>query len=120
MLEQNYFQFDHQYYKQTQGLAIPSEVYIQYLELKQLYPVLLKHKIIECSICVDNILTIYNQKKPKCKLNSRQVQRTKNWHKILYWKTMPAPLISYTLQYTKKDQCIAYRIYNIENLHKQM
>jgi hypothetical protein len=40
-MEQNYFQFDKQYYKQTEGLAIGdpisailAEVYIQYVEHK--------------------------------------------------------------------------------------
>jgi hypothetical protein len=51
--EQNYSQFNQQYYKQTEGLAmgaptsaILSEVYIQYMEHKKLYPILKKQKII--------------------------------------------------------------------------
>jgi hypothetical protein len=51
ILEQNYFEFNKQFYKQTEGLAmgaptsaILAEIYIQYIEHKQLYPVLLKQK----------------------------------------------------------------------------
>jgi hypothetical protein len=47
--EQNYFQFDQQYYKQTDGLAmgaptssILAETYIQHMEHKQIYPILKK------------------------------------------------------------------------------
>jgi hypothetical protein len=46
VMEQNYLQFYQQYYKQTEGLAmgaptlaILAEVYIQYMEHKQLYPI---------------------------------------------------------------------------------
>jgi hypothetical protein len=53
VMEQNYIQFDQQYYKQTEGLAmgaprsaILAEVYIQYVEHKQLSPVLMKYQII--------------------------------------------------------------------------
>jgi hypothetical protein len=49
MTEQNYFQFDQQYYKQTEGLAmgaptsaILAEMY-KHMEHKQIYPILIKH-----------------------------------------------------------------------------
>jgi hypothetical protein len=49
MMEQNYFQFNEEYYKQTEGLAmgaptsaILAEVYIQYIEHKKRYPILKK------------------------------------------------------------------------------
>jgi hypothetical protein len=49
VIEQGYLQFDQQYYKQTEGLAmgaptssILTEVYIQYMEHKQLYLVVMK------------------------------------------------------------------------------
>jgi hypothetical protein len=55
-MERNYFQFDQQYYKQTEGLArgvptsaVLAEIHIQYVEHKQLYPVLLKHQILDIS-----------------------------------------------------------------------
>jgi hypothetical protein len=70
MMEQNYFQFKQQCYKQTTGLAmgtsisaILAEVYIPYIEHKKLYPVLKKHQIIAYFRYVNNILIIYNQNK---------------------------------------------------------
>jgi hypothetical protein len=69
ILEQNYFEFNKQFYKQTEGLAmgaptsaILAEIYIQHIEHKQLYPVL-KQKIIRYFRYVDDILIIYNETK---------------------------------------------------------
>jgi hypothetical protein len=49
VIEQGYLKFDQQYYKQTEGLVMGAptssklaEVYIQYMEHKQLYPVSMK------------------------------------------------------------------------------
>jgi ABC-type uncharacterized transport system YnjBCD substrate-binding protein len=70
MMEQNYFRFNQQYYKQTEGLAMGAptcailvEVYIQYIEHKKLYQILKKHQIIGYLRYVDDILIIYNQNK---------------------------------------------------------
>jgi hypothetical protein len=70
ILEQNYYEFNKQFYKQTEGLtmgaptsAILAEIYIHNIEHKQLYPVLLKRKIIGYFRYVDDILIIYNKKK---------------------------------------------------------
>jgi hypothetical protein len=69
-MEQNYFQFNQQYYKQTEGLAmgaptpaILAEIYIQYMEHKQLYPILKKHQMVRYFRYVDVILIIHNQNK---------------------------------------------------------
>jgi hypothetical protein len=50
---QNYFQFDQQYYKETEELAmgastsaILAETYIQHMEYKQIYTILIKYQII--------------------------------------------------------------------------
>jgi hypothetical protein len=66
-LEQNYFQFDQQYYKQTEGLvmgaptsAILAETFIQHMEHKQLYPILRTHEIIAHYKYVD---IMYDQNK---------------------------------------------------------
>jgi hypothetical protein len=68
MMEQNYFQFNQQYYKQTEGLAICAptsailaEVYNEYMEHKKLYPNLKKHKIIGYFRHTDDSLIIYTQ-----------------------------------------------------------
>jgi hypothetical protein len=67
-MEQNYFQFNQQYYKQTEGLAmgaptsaILAETYIQHMEHKHIYPILINHKITGYFRYVDDILIIYNQ-----------------------------------------------------------
>jgi hypothetical protein len=61
VMEQNYFQFDQQYCKQTEGLL--AEVYIQHMGHKQLYPILIKYQIIGYFRYIDDILIIYNQNK---------------------------------------------------------
>jgi hypothetical protein len=70
IMEQNYFRFNQQYYKQTEGLemdaptsAILTEIYIQYIVHNKLHPILKKHQIIRYFRYVDHILIIYNQNK---------------------------------------------------------
>jgi hypothetical protein len=59
---ENYFQFKQQCYKQTEELIIGA-VYFQYMEHKQLYPILKKHQTIGYFMYVDGIFIIYNQNK---------------------------------------------------------
>jgi hypothetical protein len=70
IMEQNYFHFKQKYYKQTDGLALGaptsaviSEAYIQIIEHKQMYPILIKHQITRYFLYVDDILLIYDQTK---------------------------------------------------------
>ena len=70
IMEQNYFQFEQENYKQVDGLAmgaptssILAETYIQYMEHTQIYPILIKHQIIAYFRYVDDILIIYDQNK---------------------------------------------------------
>jgi hypothetical protein len=65
VIEQNYFKFDQEYYKQTDGLAmgaptssILAETYIQYMEHTQIYPILVKQQIIAYFRYVDDILIL--------------------------------------------------------------
>jgi hypothetical protein len=51
VIEQNYFQFNQEYYKQTDGLAMGAptssllaETYIQHMEHTQIFPILIKKK----------------------------------------------------------------------------
>jgi hypothetical protein len=69
--EQNYSQFDQQYCKQTEGLAIgaPMSAILaeeywkkEHMEHKQIYQILIKHKIIGYFRYVD-IFIIYDQRK---------------------------------------------------------
>jgi hypothetical protein len=68
VLEQNYFQVDQEYYKQTDGLAkgaptssILAEIYIQHMEHTQIYPILRKQQIVAYYRYGDDILIIYDQ-----------------------------------------------------------
>jgi hypothetical protein len=67
MLQQNYFEFDNQYYKQNIGLvmgaptsALIAETYLQNLEHNQIYKILTKYKIMGYFRCVDDFLIIYD------------------------------------------------------------
>jgi hypothetical protein len=53
VIEQNYFQFNQEYYKQTNGLAmgaptssILAETYIQHMEHTQIHPILITQQVI--------------------------------------------------------------------------
>jgi hypothetical protein len=68
ILEQNYFQFKNQFYKQNDGLAmgaptsaILADTFIQYPEHTVIYQILKKHQIIDYYRYVDDILIIYNE-----------------------------------------------------------
>jgi hypothetical protein len=68
ILEQNYFQFKNQFYKQNDGLAmgaptsaILAETFVQYLEHTVIYQILKKHQIIDYYRYVHDILIIYNK-----------------------------------------------------------
>jgi hypothetical protein len=70
IMKQNYFQFDQQYYEQTEGLAmgvpisaILAEVFIEYMEHKYIYPVLRTRKILAYYRYVDDILIVYDRGK---------------------------------------------------------
>jgi hypothetical protein len=68
LMEQNYFQFDHKHYKQTDGLAmgaptsaILADIFIQHMEHKHLYPILKTQEIIAYYRYVDDIPIIHDQ-----------------------------------------------------------
>jgi hypothetical protein len=70
VMEQNYFQFDQKYYKQTEGLAmgtptsaILADTFIQHMEFKHIYPILKTQAIIAYYRYVDGNLIIYDQNK---------------------------------------------------------
>jgi hypothetical protein len=69
VIEQNYFQFDQEYYKQINGLAmgapissVLAKIYIQNMKHTQIHPILIK-QIIAYFRNVDDILIIYDQSK---------------------------------------------------------
>jgi hypothetical protein len=62
-MQQNYFQFEEKYYKQTDGLAVGAptsailaKAYTQNMEHKQIHQILIKHEIIGYFKYVDGIL----------------------------------------------------------------
>jgi hypothetical protein len=66
VLDQNFFIFNNEYYKQETGLAmgapssaILAEIYLQSLEHNKIYNILIKHKIKGYFRYVDDILIIY-------------------------------------------------------------
>jgi hypothetical protein len=66
-LGQNYIQFDNEYYRQNDGLAmgaptsaVIAEIFIQHLERAKIIEILKDHHIIDTYSCVDDILIIYN------------------------------------------------------------
>jgi energy-coupling factor transporter ATP-binding protein EcfA2 len=69
-MEQNYFQFEQKCYKQTDGLAMGTPTsatlaaaYIQNIQQKHIYPILIKHQIIRYFRYVDDIVLINDQRK---------------------------------------------------------
>jgi hypothetical protein len=75
-LEQNYLQFDQQYYKQTEGLAIGAptlavlaETLIQHMEHEHIYPILKTQGIIPCYRYVDDIMYDHNKRNIEQTLN---------------------------------------------------
>jgi hypothetical protein len=60
ILEQNYFAHNNIIYQQMEGLAIFSEVFVQYLEHTQIVGILSKYNVIAYHRYVDDILIIYN------------------------------------------------------------
>jgi hypothetical protein len=65
LIEQNYLRVDEEYYKQTDGLVmvmgaptssilVETYVYIQHMEHKQIYPVLIAQQMIAYFRCVDD------------------------------------------------------------------
>jgi hypothetical protein len=68
-LSQNYFQFNKQYCKQAEGLAVgaPSsallaEIFLQNLEHNNIQNIVIKHKLLGYFRYVDDILILYNKK----------------------------------------------------------
>jgi hypothetical protein len=68
IFENNYLQFNDQFHKQDEGLAmgaptsaIKAETFIQHLEHNKLIKILNKHKILDYHRYVDDILILYNE-----------------------------------------------------------
>jgi hypothetical protein len=92
IMKQNYFQFDKQYYEQTEGLAmgaqtsaILTEIIMQHMEHKYIYPILRTREIIAYYRHVDdNILVIYDQ--IKTNIEQTLEEQYTNIYKVYYQK----------------------------------
>jgi hypothetical protein len=67
-MERNYLQFEQQYYKEIEGLAmgapllaILAETFIQHMEHNHIYPILKTQQIIEYYKYVDDIMCVQNK-----------------------------------------------------------
>jgi hypothetical protein len=114
IIKQNYFQFDQQYYEQTEGLAmgapisaILAEIFIQYMEHKYIYQILRTREIVAYYRYVDDILIIYDQHKTNIEqtleeFNNIQptIKRTKGKNKLFGHHNTP-----------KKNERLAFSIY---------
>jgi hypothetical protein len=72
-IEQNHLQFNNQFYKQDEDLAIGvpisavlAETFIQYLEHTKIIRILNKHQIVDYYKYVDDILILYNTRTHAC------------------------------------------------------
>jgi hypothetical protein len=66
-LEQNYLQFNNEFYKQNDGLAVGvptsailAKIFIQYLEHTKIIKILNEHHVIDYCRYVDDILIVYD------------------------------------------------------------
>jgi hypothetical protein len=92
-MEQNYFQVDQEYYKQTDRLAISApttsilaDTYIQYTEHKQVYLILITQKIIAYFRYVDDILMVDDPRKTNIEHTFDEFNKLHAIHKIHYRK----------------------------------
>jgi hypothetical protein len=118
LVEQNYFIFHDTTYIQNEGLAMGaptssvfSEIYLQYIENKKLYDILIEHHIQGYFRYVDGILIVYNENKT-------------NIHNVLDAFNNTVPNLKFTLEeevnnkinfldvtITKKDSNLSFDIY---------
>jgi hypothetical protein len=118
IMEQNYFQFNQQYYKQTEGLAmgaptsaILAETYIQHMEHKHLYPILIKHKITGYFRYVDDILMIYNQNQTNIEETINEFNRLNNNIKFTIEKEHDNSINFLDITINRKNTKMEFEIY---------
>jgi hypothetical protein len=81
----------------TCSMLVEVLVYIQYMEHKQLHPILLKHQIIGYCSCVDYIFVICNQKKANIDESEPNLVNKEQIQNSLLKKINTSPLISWIL-----------------------
>jgi uncharacterized coiled-coil protein SlyX len=122
IMKQNFFQFDQQYYEQTEGLAmgapisaILAEVFIQYMEHKYIYPVLRTRKIVAYYRYVDDILIVYDRQKTNIEQTLEELNNMQPSIKFTIEKEQKK--IIWTSQYNEKMK--DWNSQYTENQHKE-
>jgi hypothetical protein len=112
IFEHNYMQFNDQFYKQNEGLAmgaptsaILAETSIKHLERK-LIEILNKHQIIDYHRYMDDILIVYNK-------NNTNINSTPNECNTIH------PKIKFTME-TQKHNTLNYLDLTITNNHNKL
>jgi hypothetical protein len=113
IMRQNYFQFDQQYYGQTEGLAmaapisaILAEIFIQYKEHKYIHPILRTREIMVYYKYVDVILILYDQHKTN-------IEQTEEFNNI-------QPTIKFTIEKEQQGKKINYLDITIHRRNKRL
>jgi hypothetical protein len=117
-MEQNYFQVDQQYYKQTDGLvmgaptsSLLAKPYIQHMEHKQIYPILIKQQIITYFRYVDDIHMIYNQNKTNIEHTLNKFNKLQPSIKFTMEKNVHKSIKFLNLTIHRKDSNLKFSIY---------
>jgi hypothetical protein len=118
MMEQNYFQFDQQYYKQTDRLAVGAstsslmaETYIQHMEYKQIYPVLRTQQIMAYFRYVDDKLIIYDQIKTNIEQTLNEFSNLQPFIKFTIEKELHKIINFLDLTMQCKDKKLEFSVY---------
>jgi hypothetical protein len=121
IIEQNYFQFDQEHYKQTDGLAmgaptssILAETYIQHIEHTQIYPILIQQQIIAYFRYIDDILIIYDQNRTNIDHTLNKFNKLQQTIKFTI-EEQQGSIFFFRYQNTSERQ--KYTIFNISKTH---
>jgi hypothetical protein len=118
IVDQNYFQIDKQYYKQTDGLAmgaptsaILAQTYLQHMEHEQIYPILIKQQIIGYFRYVDDILIIYDQNKTNIKHTLNEFNKLQSSIKFTMEKEIHYSINVLDLTIHREEENLKFTIY---------
>jgi hypothetical protein len=118
IIEQNYFQIDQQYYKQTDGLAmgaptsaILAETYLQHMEHEQIYPILIRQEIIGYFRYVDDILIIYDQNKTNIEHTLNEFNKLQSSIKFTMEKEIHHSINFLDLTIHREEENLKFTIY---------
>jgi hypothetical protein len=118
IMEQNYFQFNQEYYKQVDELAmgaptssILAEIYIQNMEHTKTHPILIKQQIIAYFRYVDDILIIYDQKKTDIKYTLDKFNKLQSTIRFTIEKEKQKSINYLDIEIYQNDKNMQFSIY---------